>query len=76
MILYYNECHELKKQKVSSKASLYFILMDVYQRSDDLSDHEFLLIKVKFTVWLVQYKSSSVLMGRFQDIFSMKNETI
>ena len=27
-----NECHELKKQGVLSKASLCFILMDVYQR--------------------------------------------
>ena len=50
--------------------------MDVYQRSDDLSDHEFLLIKVKFTVCLVQYKSSSVLMRRFQDIKKKKNETM
>ena len=56
-----DECHELKKQKVLSKASLCFILMDVYQRSNDSSDHEFLLAKLKFTVCLIQYNSSSVL---------------
>ena len=56
-----NQCHELKKQQVLSKASLCFILMDVYQRSNDSSDHEFLLAKLKFTVCLIQYNSSSVL---------------
>ena len=59
-----NECRELKKnkkQKVSSKASLCFILTEVYQRSNDSSDNEFLLTKLKFTVCLIQYKLSSVL---------------
>ena len=51
----------MKKQEVLSKASLYFILMDVYQRSSDLSDREFLLAKLTFTVFLIQYNSSSVL---------------
>ena len=37
--------------------------MDVYQRSNDSSDHEFLLAKLKFTVSLIQYNSSSVLNG-------------
>ena len=55
------ECHELKKQEVLSKASLCFILMDVYQRSNDSPDHEFLLAKLKFTVCLIQYNSSSAL---------------
>ena len=55
------ECHELKKQELLSKASLCFILMDVYQRSNDLSDHEFLQAKLKFTAYLIQYNSSSVL---------------
>ena len=54
-----NECHELKKTE--SVKSLCFILMDVYQRSNDSSDHEFLLAKLKFTVCLIQYNSSSVL---------------
>ena len=35
--------------------------MDVYQRSSDSSDYEFLLAKLKFTVCLIQYNSSSVL---------------
>ena len=52
-----NECHELKKQEVLSKAFPCFILMDVYQRSNDSSDHEFLLAKLS----LIQYNSSSVL---------------
>ena len=56
-----NECHELKKQDVLSKASLCFILVDVYQWSNDSSDHEFLLAKLKFTVYLIQYNSSRVL---------------
>ena len=51
-----NECHELKKKKVSSKASLCFMLTDVYLRSNDPSDHEFLLTKLKFFVCLIQYK--------------------
>ena len=54
----------MEKKKVSSDTSLSFILMDVYQRSNDLSDHEFLLTKLKFTVCVSQCKSS---MGRFQD---------
>ena len=41
--------------------------MDVYQRSNDSSDHEFLLAKLKFTVCLIQYKSSSVLNETFQE---------
>ena len=49
-----HENHELKKQEVLSKASLCFILMDVYQRSNDSSDDEFLLTKLKFTVCLIQ----------------------
>ena len=56
-----NECHELKKQEVLSKASLCFILIDVYQLYNDSSDHEFLLVKLKFTVCLIQWNSSSVL---------------
>ena len=56
-----NECHELKKQEVLSKASLYFILMDVYQQSNDSFDPEFLLVKLKFTVCLIQYNSLSTL---------------
>ena len=59
-----NKCRELKKnkkQEVPSKASLCFILTDVYQRSNDSSDNEFLLTKLKFTVCLIQYKLSSVL---------------
>ena len=56
-----NECHELKTQEVLRKASLCFVLMDVYQLSNDSSDHEFLLGKLKFTVCLIQYSSSSVL---------------
>ena len=54
-----NECHELKKQEALSKAFLRFILMDVYKRSNDSSDHEFLLTKP--TVRLIQYNYSSVL---------------
>ena len=54
-----NECHELKK--TGSVTFVCFILMDVYQRSNDSSDHEFLLAKLKFTVCLIQYNSSSVL---------------
>ena len=49
-----NECCELKKQEVISKVSLYLRLMDVYQQSNDLSDHEFLLLKLKFTACLIQ----------------------
>ena len=56
-----NECRELKEQKVLSKASLCFISMDFYQRSNDSSDYEFLLGKLKFTVCPIQYNSSSVL---------------
>ena len=51
----------MKKQKVSNKSSFCFILMDVYQRSNHSFDLEFLLVKLKFTVCLVQDKSSSVL---------------
>ena len=35
--------------------------MDVYQRSNDSSDREFLLTKLKFTVCLIQYNSLSAL---------------
>ena len=56
-----NECHELKKQEMLSKLSLFFILMNVYQRSNDSSDHELLLAKLKFNVCLTQYNSSSVI---------------
>ena len=35
--------------------------MFVYQRSNDASDDEFLLAKLKYTTYLIQYKSSSVL---------------
>ena len=56
-----NECHELKKQEVLSKASLYFILMDVYQQPNDSFDSEFLLVKLKFTVCLIQDNSLSTL---------------
>ena len=38
--------------------------MDVYPRSNDSSDHEFLLVKLKYTICLIQYKSSSVLNDR------------
>ena len=55
------ECHELKKQEVLNKASLSFLLMDVYQRSNDSSDHEFLPAKLKFTVCVIRYNSSSIL---------------
>ena len=55
------KCHEFEKQEVLSKASLYFILMDVYQRSNDSSDHELLLTKMKLTVCLIQFKYSSIL---------------
>ena len=41
-----NECYKLKKQKISSKASPCFILMEVYPRSSDSSGHEFLLAKL------------------------------
>ena len=34
--------------------------MDVYQRSNDSSDHELLLAKRKFTVCLIQYNYSTV----------------
>ena len=37
------------------------ILMDVYQRSNVSSDYELLPAKMKFTVCLIQYKSSSIL---------------
>ena len=57
----------LKKQEVLSKASLCFTLMDVYRRSNDSSDHEFLLAKLKFTVCLIEYNSSSVLNETFSD---------
>ena len=70
-----NECHELKKEEMLSKASLCFILMDVYQRFNDSSDHVFLLAKMKFTICLIQCNSSSVLNDTFKTIFSMKNET-
>ena len=56
-----NECYQLKKQEVLSKASLCFILMVVYPRSSDLSDHEFLLENLKFIFGLIQYNSSRVL---------------
>ena len=49
------------KKEVVSKASLYFILMDVYEQSNVLSDHEFLLAKINFTICLIQYKSSNIL---------------
>ena len=45
---------ELKKQKVLSKASLCFIMMDVYARSNDTFDHESLLAKLENTVCLIQ----------------------
>ena len=56
-----NQCHEFKKQVVLSKASLYFITVDVYQRSNDSSDHELWLAKTIFTVSLIQYESLSIL---------------
>ena len=37
------------------------MLKDVHQQSNDASDQELLLTKLKFTVSLIQYKSSSVL---------------
>ena len=51
----------MKKQNVSSKASVCFILTDVYELSNDSSDYEFLRAKLKFDVCLIQYKSASVL---------------
>ena len=58
MVIYSKyECHEFKEQEMLSKASLYFVLMEIYQRSNDLSVHELLMAKMKFTVCLIQYKS-------------------
>ena len=53
--------YEFEKQEVLNKASLHFIVTDVYQRSNDSSDHKLLLAKMKFTVCLIQYKSSNIL---------------
>ena len=55
-----NSANNIKKQEVLSKASLCFILMDIYQQSNYSSDHEFLLAKLRFTVCLIQCNSSSV----------------
>ena len=55
MVIYSKyECPEFKKQEMLSKASLYFVLMEIYQRSNDLSVHELLMAKMKFTVCLIQ----------------------
>ena len=50
-------------QKTGSvnNAFLHFIPTDVYQRSIDSFDHELLVAKMKLTVCLTQYKSSSIL---------------
>ena len=50
-----------KKQNVPSKVSLSLILMDAYPQSNDSSDHESLLTKLRYIDCLIQYKSSSVL---------------
>ena len=55
-----NESYRLDKQEVSSKASLYFMLMNVYPRSNDSYDHEFLLEKLtrQYFPWKIkQYKN-------------------
>lgn len=47
-------------ENVPSEAFLCVILMDVYLKSNERSDHEFLLAKLKYPVCLIQWKSSSV----------------
>ena len=57
-------CHNLKKQNVSSRVSLFFKLMDIYPRSSSSLDQdwkEFFLARLKYIDCINQYKSSSVL---------------
>ena len=57
----------------ASKVSISFILVDAYPQLNDLSDHEFLLAKLKHTNCLIQYKYLSVLIETLSRLFFIKN---
>ena len=57
----------------ASKLSIYFILVDAYPQSNELSDNDFLLAKLKHSICLIQYKYLSVLIETLSRLFFIKN---
>ena len=56
----------------ASKVSSSFILMDAYPQWNDLSDHQFLLAKLKHSNCLIQDKYLSVLIETLSRLFFIK----
>ena len=57
----------------ANKVSTSFTPVDAYPQSNDLSDNEFLLAKVKHSNCLIQYKYLNVLIETLSRLFFIKN---